>query len=67
MLAPGSRDWPMTERNSREEMLSGGVAAENGSRAVMQRAAARRAGRFERPRRRLRAGAQFRMGVTLGG
>ena len=57
MLAEGSRDWPMTERNGREEMLSGGIAAENGSPAVMQRAAARRAGRFERPRRRLRAGA----------
>jgi uncharacterized membrane protein len=37
-------------------MLPGGVAAGNGSRAVMQRAAGRRSGRFGRPRRRLRAG-----------
>jgi len=37
-------------------MLSGGVAAGNGSRAAMRGAAARRAGRFGRPRRRLRAG-----------
>ena len=36
-------------------MLPGGVAAGNGSRAVMRRAAARRPGRFGRPRRRLRA------------
>jgi uncharacterized membrane protein len=36
--------------------LPGGVAARNGSRAVMREAATRRPGRFDRPRRRLRAG-----------
>jgi hypothetical protein len=36
-------------------MSPGGVAAGNGSRAVMQRPAASRPGRFGRPRRRLRA------------
>jgi uncharacterized membrane protein len=37
-------------------MLPGGAGAGNGSRAVTARPAARRAGRFDRPRRRLRAG-----------
>ena len=37
-------------------MLSGEIAAENGSRAVTHGPAARRRGRFGRPRRRLRAG-----------
>ena len=37
-------------------MLLGGVAAGNGSRVVMRGAAARRPGRFDRPRRQLRAG-----------
>jgi uncharacterized membrane protein len=36
--------------------LSGGVAAGNGSRAVRRGAATSRPGRFDRPRRRLRAG-----------
>jgi len=39
-----------------EQALPGGVATGNGSRVVMQRLAARRSGRFGRPRRRLRAG-----------
>ncbi len=36
-------------------MPPGGAAVGNGPRAVMQRAAARRPGRFGRPRRRLQA------------
>jgi uncharacterized membrane protein len=39
-----------------EQALPGGVATGNGSRVVMQLLAARRSGRFGRPRRRLRAG-----------
>jgi len=65
MLAQGSRDWPMTERNGREEKLSGGIAAENGSRAVMQRPPPAGPGGSNSPAADCGAGAQFRIGVTL--
>jgi uncharacterized membrane protein len=46
----------MADRKRAEEMLPGGVAAGAGSRPVMREPGGRRPGRFDRPRRRLRAG-----------
>ena len=58
LVIPARRQIPEATwtGNSAEETWPGGFAAGNGSRAMTHGLAARRAGRFDQPRRRLRAG-----------